>query len=43
MWKPAGSVPPRQSTQRFETRRTAELIGRLLEGDTPESVLARYP
>ncbi len=43
MWKPAGSLPPRQSTQRFETRRTAELIGRLLEGDTPESVLARYP
>lgn len=43
MWKPAGTVPPRQSSQPFETSRTAELIARLLEGDTPQSVLARYP
>lgn len=43
MWKPAGAVRPRELDRPFETRATAGLVSRLLDGENAESVLSRYP
>ncbi|MBY0505211.1 MAG: sulfatase-like hydrolase/transferase [Bryobacteraceae bacterium] len=43
LWKPPGESRAREVRQPFATRDAAAFVGHLLDGDAPESVLARYP